>query len=142
MPRNIDKEKYLRILERLQNGEKQSSIVVDEKCSYGTISAAKQWDKEGRPSAMMSYPKSAANTTRIIFSIPTFWLDFLNENIEAGIWIDYSDAIVDIIRTHFRIRMDSYRSPRGDIPTFADKGESFRKVRKDVLKELKNHLKK
>jgi len=140
MPRKIDKEKYARILERLENREKQSSIVIDEKCSYGTISAAKQWDKEGRPSTIISSTKSVANATRIIFSIPTFWLDLLNENIEAGIWMDYSDAIVDIIRTHFRIRMDSYKPAQGDIPTFAEKGENFRKTRGDVLKELKKRI--
>ncbi len=141
MPRSIDKEKYLRILERLEKAEKQSSIVIDEKCSYGTISAAKQWDKEGRPSTIIASSKSVANTTRIIFSIPTFWLDLLNENIEAGIWMDYSDAIVDIIRTHFRIRMDSYKSPHGDVPTFVDKGENFRKIRGNILKEFKNNKK-
>ena len=141
MPRKIDKEKYTRILVRLEKKEKQSSIVIDEKCSYGTISAAKQWDKLGRPSTIIDSTESVANTTRIIFSIPTFWLDLLNENIEAGIWMDYSDAIVDIIRTHFRIRMDSYKPVQGDIPTFADKSENFRKTRGDVLKELKNHMK-
>jgi hypothetical protein len=141
MPREIDKEKYTRILERLEKREKQSSIVIDEKCSYGTISAAKQWNKEGRPSTIIASTKSVANTTRIIFSIPTFWLDLLNENIEAGIWMDYSDAIVDIIRTHFRISMDSYKPAHGDIPTFADKHENFRKTKGDILKELKNHMK-
>ncbi len=140
MPRKIDKEKYLRILERLKKREKQASIVIDEKCSYGTISAAKQWDKEGRPSTITPSIKSVANTTRIIFSIPTFWLDLLNEDIEAGIWIDYSDAIVDIIRTYFRIRMDSYKPAKGDDPTFAEKGENFRKLRGDVLKELKKRI--
>ncbi|MFW9988387.1 MAG: hypothetical protein ACFFC3_07010 [Candidatus Odinarchaeota archaeon] len=138
MPRKIDKEKYLRILDRLEKGEKQSSIVIDEKCSYGTISAEKQWDKEGRPSTIILPTKSVANTSRIIFSIPTFWLDLLNENIEEGIWMDYSDAIVDIIRTYFRIKMDSYEPPHGDIPTFADKGENFRKIRRNLLKDIKN----
>ena len=137
MPRKIDKEKYSRILERLEKGERQSSIVIDEKCSYGTISAAKQWDKEGRPTTIIPFTKSVANTSRIIFSIPNFWLDLLNENIEAGIWTDYSDAIIDIIRTYFRIRMDSYKPAHGDIPTFADKGETFKNIRRDILKELK-----
>ncbi|NVM37080.1 MAG: hypothetical protein HWN81_15895 [Candidatus Lokiarchaeota archaeon] len=141
MPRKIDKEKYISILERLQKGEKQSSIVNNEKCSYGTISSAKQWDKEGRPTTIITPIKSVANTSRIIFSIPTFWLDLLNENIEQGIWMDYSDAIVDIIRTYFRMRMDSYKPPQGDVPTFADKGENFRKVRRNMLKELKNNKK-
>jgi len=141
MPRKIDKEKYTRILERLGKREKQASIVIDEKCSYGTISAAKQWDKEGRPTTIMASTKSVANTTKIIFSIPTFWLDLLNENVEAGIWRDYSDAIVDIIRTYFRIGMDSYKPAQGDIHTFAEKGENFRKIKGDILKELKNHMK-
>jgi hypothetical protein len=142
MPRKIDKEKYTRILERLAKREKQSSIVIDEKCSYGTISAAKQWDKEGRPSTIIDSTTSVAKSTKIIFSIPTFWLDLLNENIEAGIWMDYSDAIVDIIRTHFRIRMDSYKPARVDIPTFVEKGENLRKIKRDVFKELKNQMKK
>ena len=63
MPRKIDKEKYSRIIERLEKGEKQSSIVIDEKCSYGTISAAKQWDKEGRPTTIIPFTKSVANTS-------------------------------------------------------------------------------
>ena len=48
MTRKIDKEKYERILERLAKNENQKSIVLAEKCSYGTISAAKQWDKMAR----------------------------------------------------------------------------------------------
>ena len=141
MPRKIGKEKYIRILERLEKREKQSSIVIDEKCSYGTISAAKQWDKEGRPSTISSSTITVANTTKIIFSIPTFWLELLNENIEAGIWMNYSDAIVDIIRSYFRIRMDSNKPAQGDIATFKDKAENFRKIRGDVLKELKGQMK-
>ena len=141
MPRKIDKEKYTRILERLERSEKQSSIVIDEKCSYGTISAAKRWDKEGRPSTIIASTTTVANTTKIIFAIPTFWLDLLNENIEAGIWMDYSDAIVDIIRTHFRIRMDSFKPAHGDIPTFGDKQENFRKTKGAILKELKDKMK-
>ena len=141
MPRKIDREKYTRILERLEKREKQASIVIDEKCSYGTISAAKQWDKEGRPTTNMASTQSVANTTKIIFSIPTFWLDLLNENIETGIWMDYSDAIVDIIRTYFRIRMDSYKPAQGDIPTFAEKQENFRKTKGAIIKELKDKMK-
>lgn len=136
MPRKIDSDKYLRIIKRLEKGEKQSSIVIDEKCSYGTISAAKQWEKEGRPTTITTLKKTVANNSKIIFSIPNFWLDLLNENIEAGIWTDYSDAIVDIIRTYFRTRMDSYKT--GEIPTFSEKGESFRKIKGDILKDLKN----
>jgi len=137
MTRKIDKAKYLRILERLAKGESQSSIVINEKCSYGTISAAKQWDKEGRPTTITTPNKTVANSSKIIFSIPNFWLDLLNENIEAGVWMDYSDAIIDIIRTYFRTRMDSYKTAHGGIPTFADKGENFKKLRKGILKELK-----
>ncbi len=35
--------------------------------------------------------------------------------------------------------MDSYKSAQGDIPTFADKGENFRKKRRDILKDIKKH---
>jgi len=142
IPRKIDKEKYERILNRIINDESQASIVIAEKCSYGTISAAKQWDKEGRPTTIMTHQSTVANTSKIIFTIPNFWLGLLNENIESGIWIDYSDAIVDIIRTYFRIKMDENRLQHGGVPTFADKGINFRKLRHGVLKEVKENLKK
>ena len=138
----MDKEKYERILNRLINKESQASIVIAEKCSYGTISTAKQWDKQGRPTTITKHKNSVANTSKIIFTIPNFWLGLLNENIESGIWIDYSDAIVDIIRTYFRIRMDENRPQDGGIPTFAEKGINFHKIRHNVLKELKENLKK
>lgn len=106
MTRKIDKEKYERILKRLAKGETQSSIVIAEKCSYGTISAAKQWDKIGRPTTITTIKNTSTNRTKIVVSLPNFWLERLNEDIVAGVWIDYSDAVIDIIRTYFRTRME------------------------------------
>jgi Leucine-rich repeat (LRR) protein len=104
MTRKIDKEKYERILIRLAKGETQKSIVIAEKCSYGTISAAKQWDKMGRPTTITTNRNTSTNRTKIVVSLPNFWLERLNEDIVAGVWSDYSDAVIDIIRTYFRTR--------------------------------------
>ena len=110
MARKVDKEKYERILKRLIKGETQKSIVITEKCSYGTISAAKQWDKMGRPTTITTTTKNiSTNRTKIVVSLPNFWLERLNEDIVAGIWTDYSDAVIDIIRTYFRTRMEDVR---------------------------------
>jgi len=110
MTRKIDKKKYERILERLTNHEAQKSIVIAEKCSYGTISAAKQWDKMGRPTTITTTTKNiSTNRTKIVVSLPNFWLERLNEDIVAGIWTDYSDAVIDIIRTYFRTRTEDIR---------------------------------
>ncbi|MHA2393173.1 MAG: leucine-rich repeat domain-containing protein [Promethearchaeota archaeon] len=109
MTRNIDKDKYKRILKRLANGETQKSIVIAEKCSYGTISAAKQWDKLGRPTTITTTSNISTNRTKIVVSLPNFWLERLNEDIIAGIWTDYSDAVIDIIRTYFRTRTEDIR---------------------------------
>jgi len=106
MTRKIDKEKYERILKRLAEGETQEAIVNAEKCSYGTISAAKQWDKMGRPTTITTIKNTSTNRTKIVVSLPNFWLERLNEDIVAGVWTDYSDAVIDIIRTYFRTRME------------------------------------
>jgi hypothetical protein len=81
MTREPNKKKYERILERLAKGDKQSSIVIGEKCSYGTISAAKQWDTDGRPITITSTRSTSTNRTKIVLSIPNFWLECLNEDI-------------------------------------------------------------
>jgi len=109
MTRKIDKEKYERILKRLAKGENQKSIVIAEKCSYGTISAAKQWDKMGRPTTITTIKNTFMNKTKIVVSLPNFWLERLNEDIVAGVWADYSDAVIDIVRTYFRTRMEDVR---------------------------------
>ena len=103
MTRKINKEKYERTLKRLDESESQQSIVIAEKCSYGTISAAKHWNKTWR-TTQFSTSKLTTNMTKIVLSMPNFWLERLNEDILGGIWTDYSDAILDIIRTYFRTR--------------------------------------
>jgi len=135
MTREPNKKKYERILERLAKGDKQSSIIMTEKCSYGTISAAKQWDKNGRPNTITTTRSTSTNRTKIVLSIPNFWLEYLNEDIMSGIWADYSDAIVDIIRTYFRSQMEPHthvqiETPRG--------GRGPTRLRKEIMGELKD----
>src|SRR5512137_2496113 len=36
--------------------------------------------------------------SRIIVSIPPFWLDYLNDNIANGVWKNYDDAIIQLVR--------------------------------------------
>ena len=145
MTREPNKQKYERILERLGNGDKQSSIVITEKCSYGTISAAKQWEKNGRPNTIATTRSTSTNRTKIVLSIPNYWLECLNEDIMSGIWTDYSDAIIDIIRFFFRTRMEDYQPE----PSSARRREilhsrEFRrkepKLRREIMKELKESL--
>ncbi len=131
LTRKINQEKYESILERLAKGEKQSSIVITEKCSYGTISAAKQWDKNGRPVTITTTRSTSTNRTKIVLSIPNFWLECLNEDIISGIWTDYSDAIVDIIRFYFRTRMEAYQ------PEPSSTSRKQPKLRREIMKELK-----
>ena len=38
------------------------------------------------------------NRLKIIISLPKFWLEYLNKEIESDVWEDYSDAILSIIR--------------------------------------------
>ena len=140
MTRKINMEKYKRILDRLEKEESQKSIVIAEKCSYGTITSAKQWNKAGRPTTIMTTRNKSSNTSKIVLSIPNFWLEYLNEDIMSGIWIDYSDAIVDIIRTFYRIQMEenpkihSGRDPkaRGKIL-----GELRANFKNPILEEVK-----
>ncbi|MFW9823886.1 MAG: leucine-rich repeat domain-containing protein [Candidatus Thorarchaeota archaeon] len=155
MTRKIDNDKYERILKRLSNGETQKSIVIAEKCSYGTISAAKQWDKMGRPTTITTTTSnSSTNRTKIVISLPNFWLECLNEDIISGVWTDYSDAIIDIIRTYFRTQTEDIqlRSPaiskqpgglRKDMMSeLQSRSKSPQKdnvtLRKEILGELKN----
>jgi len=131
MTRISNKKKYERILERLVKGEKQSSIVMAEKCSYGTISAAKQWDKNGRLATITTTRSTSTNRTKIVVSIPNFWLEGINEDIMSGIWTDYSDAIIDIIRFFFRTRMENYQLE----PSSGRK--STPNIRREIMKDLK-----
>jgi len=145
MTREPNKKKYERILERLAKGDKQSSIITTEKCSYGTISAAKQWDKNGRPITITTKRSTSSNKTKIVLSIPNFWLERLNEGIMSGVWKDYSDAINDTTRFYFRAQLDEYQPD----PSSARRREilssrEFRKkdpnLRREVMKELKESL--
>lgn len=130
MTRKIDKEKYERILKRIAKNETQKSIIIAEKCSYGTISAAKQWDKMGRPTTITTIKNTSTNRTKIVVSLPNFWLERLNEDIVAGIWTDYSDAVIDIIRTYFRTRMEDPQR----ISHFGSKTG----LRKEIMGELRD----
>ena len=145
MTREPNKQKYERILERLANGDKQSSIVISEKCSYGTISAAKQWEKNGRPNTITTTRSTSTNRTKIVLSIPNFWLECLNEDILSGIWTDYSDAIIDIIRFYFRTRMEDYQlEPSSTRSKEILYSREFRRkephLRREVMKEFKKSL--
>ena len=132
MTREPNKQKYERILERLANGDKQSSIIISEKCSYGTISAAKQWEKNGRPNTVTTTRSTSTNRTKIVLSIPNYWLECLNEDIMSGIWADYSDAIIDIIRFFFRTRMENYQ------PEPSSMRKRAPNLRREIMKELKD----
>jgi len=132
MTREPNKKKYERILERLAKGDKQSSIIMTEKCSYGTISAAKQWDKNGRPNTITTTRSTSTNRTKIVLSIPNFWLEYLNEDIMSGIWADYSDAIIDIIRFFYRNRMENYQ------PEPSSMRKRAPNLRREIMKELKD----
>ncbi len=135
MTRKIDKKKYERILMRLAKGETQKSIVIAEKCSYGTISAAKQWDLMGRPTTITTTKNTSTNRTKIVVSLPNFWLECLNEDIIAGVWSDYSDAVIDIIRTYFRTRMEDIRAKS---PALSKQPVG---LRKEIMGELNNYPK-
>ncbi|MHA2130749.1 MAG: hypothetical protein ACW99L_12310, partial [Promethearchaeota archaeon] len=50
---------------------------------------------------------SKTNRTKIIISLPKFWLEYLNEQIEADVWEDYSDAILRIIRDYVKLAKDA-----------------------------------
>ena len=137
MTKKPDKEKYERILERLSKGEIQSSIILTEKCSYSTISAAKQWDKNGRPITITTTRNKLLNRTKIVLSIPNFWLECLNEDIMSGIWTDYSDAIIDTIRFYFRSRMETSSANSREILSSREFRKKNPTLRKDILSELK-----
>ena len=137
MTRMSNKKKYEQILERLAKGDKQSSIVIAEKCSYGTISAAKQWDKNGRPATITTTRNTSTNRTKIVLLVPNFWLEYLNEDIMAGIWTDYSDAIVDILRTYFRTQMEPHTHTQIETPRG---GRGPTGLRKEIMKELKESI--
>ena len=47
---------------------------------------------------------SKINRTKIIISLPKFWLEYLNEQIESDVWENYSDAILNVIRYYFKAK--------------------------------------
>ncbi|MHA2474974.1 MAG: leucine-rich repeat domain-containing protein, partial [Promethearchaeota archaeon] len=68
-------------------------------------------------------------------SLPNFWLERLNEDIVAGVWSDYSDAVIDIIRTYFRTRTEDIRK-RSPAISKQPKG-----LREDVINEFQSKIK-
>jgi len=46
--------------------------------------------------------ESKKNKLKLIISLPKFWLEYLNEQIESDVWEDYSDAILNLIRYYFK----------------------------------------
>lgn len=84
----VEKKEILDFLER------NTYKVTSEKygISETTLSRWKKALKSG----------SKKNRSKIIISLPKFWLEYLNEQIEADEWEDYSDAFLSILRDHFR----------------------------------------
>ncbi|MFX1277910.1 MAG: leucine-rich repeat domain-containing protein [Promethearchaeota archaeon] len=47
---------------------------------------------------------SKYNRSKIIISLPKFWIEYLNDQIESDVWEDYSDAILNLIRYYFKAK--------------------------------------
>lgn len=83
-----EKKEILDYLER--NTYKDTSKKY--KISETTLSRWKKAIKSG----------SKKNSSKIIISLPKFWLEYLNEEIESDVWENYSEAFLSILRDHFR----------------------------------------
>ncbi|MHA2039068.1 MAG: helix-turn-helix domain-containing protein, partial [Promethearchaeota archaeon] len=46
--------------------------------------------------------ESKKNRQKLVISLPKFWLEYLNDQIESDVWDDYSDAFLSILRDYFR----------------------------------------
>ena len=46
--------------------------------------------------------ESKKNRQKLVVSLPKFWFEYLNDQIESDVWEDYSDAILNVIRYYFR----------------------------------------
>ncbi|MHA2258888.1 MAG: helix-turn-helix domain-containing protein [Promethearchaeota archaeon] len=46
--------------------------------------------------------ESKKNRQKLVISLPKFWFEYLNDQIESDVWEDYSDAILNIIRYYFK----------------------------------------
>jgi Leucine-rich repeat (LRR) protein/transposase-like protein len=45
---------------------------------------------------------SKKNRQKLVISLPKFWFEYLNDQIESDVWEDYSDAILNVIRYYFK----------------------------------------
>jgi len=46
--------------------------------------------------------ESKKNRQKLVISLPKFWFEYLNDQIESDVWDDYSDAILNVIRYYFK----------------------------------------
>ena len=46
--------------------------------------------------------ESKKNKMKIVISLPKFWLEYLNDQIESDVWDNYSDAVLSTIRYYFK----------------------------------------
>ena len=46
--------------------------------------------------------ESKKNRQKLVISLPKFWFEYLNDQIESDVWDDYSDAFLSILREYFR----------------------------------------
>jgi hypothetical protein len=46
--------------------------------------------------------ESKKNRQKLVISLPKFWIEYLNDQIESDVWDDYSSAMLNIIRYYFK----------------------------------------
>ena len=94
------KKEILKFLEKHTYKETNDMYDVSEP----TLSRWKKWLKKEKEKEKMK------KNTQITISLPQFWLNYLNDQIAAKIWLNYSDAMLDAIRYYFKSQKSIQRT--------------------------------
>ncbi len=84
-----DFNKYELILSKLALGMKQSDITLECKCSYGTITRAKKWAKDGKSKTTKKSSSSESSSSEVIERLDD------NQLIEASVLETKIDELSD-----------------------------------------------
>ena len=79
--------------------------------------------------------ESKKNKVKLVISLPKFWLEYLNEQIESDVWEDYSDAILNVIRYYFK----GFSFNKFNLLNFSRASSNLFKVQKPLVCKLISH---
>ena len=76
--------------------------------------------------------ESKKNKQKLVISLPKFWFEYLNDQIESDVWEDYSDAILNVIRYYFKAKTSIQNVDSSYLKTIEKLVSTFLKSNPDI----------